>query len=318
MEYMTNTYPGYWAAAAVHNNDPMTDATYDAAIGAYISGYPSSLVDRGPENDPSTMEQSFLQRIVVPPTAFMTNGATYNSSTRELDVSVTCDFQSAASGDWRIGVVLTEDSVTGTGAGWDQANAYSGGANGVMGGYELLPNPVPAAQMVYENIARTIVPGFDGKINSFPSSVNSGETYTNCFSFTLPAGWDENNIHIISFLLDPSGETDNAAIETITDAVANGYIECTVGVTDDISVDDYFKLFPNPTNGITYIDITNDDNSNINIQIMDINGKIIAQKDYNINGKAKLPIVTKGLDKGIYIVTLTMGEHIQQQKLIVQ
>jgi hypothetical protein len=318
MDYMETTYPGYWAGAAVHNNDPMADATYDAGLGNYISGYPSSLVDRGPEQDPSTMEPTFLQRIVIPPTAFVTNGATYNSSTRELEVSVTCDFQSAASGDWRVGVVLTEDGVTGTSAGWEQANSYAGGGNGVMGGYELLPNPVPAAQMVYDHVARQIAPDFDGLVNSFPSSINSGDIITNCFSFILPAGWDDTKIHVMSFLRNPAGAMDNAATETIASAVNNGLANCTIGITHDVLIDDNFKLFPNPTSGVTYIDITNNDNSNVNVQIMDMSGKVVGQRDYDVNGAMQLPIVTYDLDKGIYIVTLTVGDSIQQQKLVVQ
>lgn len=318
MDYMETTYSGFWAGVAVHNGDPMTDATYDAGIGALISGYPSSLVDRGPENDPSTMEQSFLQRIVITPTAFVTNGATYNSTTRELEVSVTCDFQTAASGDWRIAVILTEDSVTGTTSDYAQTNYYSGGSNGVMGGYELLPNPVPASQMVYDHVARTIVPAFDGLVNSFPTTINNGEIFSNCFSFTLPVAWDDSKIHIISFLRNPSGIVDNAATETIASAVTNGYVDCSNKIGEDLSGDNNFKLFPNPTNGVTYIDIINSDNSKVNIQIMDMSGKIVAQRNYNINDTVQLPIVTGGLDKGIYIVTLTIGDSIQQQKLVVQ
>ena len=317
MDYMETTYPGFWAGAAVHNNDPMADAIYDAGMGALISGYPSSLVDRGPENDPSTMEQSFLQRIVIAPTAFITNGATYNVGTRELEVSVTCDWQAATSGNWRLGVVLTEDGVTGTSAQYAQANYYSGGGSGVMGGYETLPDPVPANQMVYNHVARTIVPSFDGA-NSFPSSIGSGDSITNCFSFVLPAGWNENNMHIISFLRNPAGLVDNAATETIASAIANGYITCATSIAEDLSSEDNFKLFPNPTNGITYIAVTNTNNSNVNVTIMDLSGKIVSQRNYTINGTVQLPIVTNGLDKGIYLVTLTIGDVVQQQKLIVQ
>ena len=51
---------------------------------------------------------------------------------------------------------------------------------------------------------------------------------------------------------------------------------------------------------------------------MDINGRIVSQRDYDINGSVQLPIVTNDLDKGIYIVRLTVGDSVQQQKLIVQ
>jgi hypothetical protein len=318
MDFMETTYPDHWAGVAVHNGDPMVDATYDAGLNPYIpSGYPNALVDRGSEQDPSTMEQTFLQRIVVAPTALLTNGATYNASTRELEVSVTANFISPVSGDWRVGVILTEDGVTGA-AGYAQTNYYAGGANGEMGGYEVLPDPVPATQMVYDHVGRSITPGFDGLTNSFPASIPSGTDLSNCFSFVLPAGWDETKMHIISFLRSPSGVMDNAAKETIASAVVNGYVPCATGITEVDTKESGFTLFPNPTNGVTFIDITNSNNDNINVTVLDMNGKIVTQKDYNVTGTVKLPIVTNGLSKGIYIVTLTIGDTTQQQKLIVE
>ena len=320
LNYMENTYPTMFAGVAVHHNDPMTDPIYNAGLGGIIINYPQVIVDREPaQQDPSMMEPPFLQRIALPPTALISIGAIYDASTRLLEVSVTYDFQLATSGDWKIGVVLTEDGVTGTTADYDQKNAYAGGGSGVMGGYELLPNPVPAAQMVYDHVGRSIVPSFDGMQNAFPATIASGSQHTACFSFTLPAAWDDTKMHILSFLRDPSGRVDNAGKETIASAVTNGLAVCTVGLIEtDLSAEDNFKLFPNPTNGVTFIDITNNDNSNVSVKITDMNGKIVGQRNYNINGTVQLPIETNGLSKGIYFVTLTIGDTIQQQKLIIQ
>jgi hypothetical protein len=320
MDYMANTYPGFWAGVAVHNNDPMADAVYDAGLNPLIGGsYPNSVVDRGPDNDPSTMEQSFLQRVIIPPTATVANGATYNSTTRQLEVSLDFNFQMAASGNWKVACVLTEDGVTGTSSGYNQSNAYAGGGSGVMGGYETLPNPVPAAQMVYDHVGRAISPSFGGKAGIFPSSIPNGHQETVCFSFTLPASWDDTKMHIIGMLIDPSGDIDNASYSTIGDAVTAGLATCTAtGISEDLSDADKFKLFPNPTNGTTFISVINDNNDDVNVTIMDMSGKIVAQRDYQISGAAQLPIVTDSFDKGIYIVRLTVGNKIEQQKLIVQ
>ena len=107
--------------------------------------------------------------------------------------------------------MLTEDGVTGTTGQYNQQNAYAGGGSGVMGGYELLPNPVPASQMVYDHVARTIVPSFTGMVNSFPTSIANGFQQTICYTFTLPASWDESKIHIIGLLRAPNGSMDNAS-----------------------------------------------------------------------------------------------------------
>lgn len=316
MDYMEETYPQFWAGVAVHNQDPMADEEYDAGLGNLISGYPSSVVDRGPDNDPSVLEQSFLQKIVQAPTAFLTNGATYDVDSRELLISVKVDFQEAVSGDWRIGLILAEDGVTGTGSAYAQANAYAGGGSGVMGGYELLPSPVPAAQMVYDHVGRVILPGFQGKQNSFPADVEAGSTHYVCFSVTLPNTWDETKIHIISFLRNSSSTIDNAGKETIESAVINGYADCTNTSVESYKFDEKFTLFPNPTNGVTYINVRTQGKATITIT--DMNGKLVGQREYEVSGKSTLPIVTNGLQSGVYFVTLTSDNKIQRQKLIVE
>lgn len=210
MDKMAQTYGDKWIGIAVHNEDPMTVATYDAGIGTFIGGYPSALVDRGADIDPSVMENDFLQRITQDPAAFITNTATFAPVSRTLTVSVNADFQMNASSNYKLGCVLVEDNVSGTTSGYAQTNYYSGGSNGQMGGYESLGNPVPASQMVYDHVARAIAPDFNGMENSFPATVNAGETHGQSFTFVLPADWNTDNMHIVGLLYDPSGKVDNA------------------------------------------------------------------------------------------------------------
>ena len=78
LNWMDYDYEGYWQGIAVHNGDPMADPDYDNGMAPYIGGYPSGLVDRGLEIDPSAFKQDFLQRIVIPPSGIITNGAELN------------------------------------------------------------------------------------------------------------------------------------------------------------------------------------------------------------------------------------------------
>ena len=91
VNWMDNDYEGFWQGIAVHNGDPMVDATYDNGIAGYISGYPSGIVDRGSVIDPSAFAGDFLQRIVIPPSAFINNGAQLDGNT--LKVSLDLNFQ---------------------------------------------------------------------------------------------------------------------------------------------------------------------------------------------------------------------------------
>ena len=103
MEKMAETYGDNWIGIAVHNGDPMTVTEYDAGIGTLIGGYPSALVDRGTDTDPSAMEADFLQRITQAPKAFINNTATFQPISRTLTVTVSADFQAAANSSLRIG-----------------------------------------------------------------------------------------------------------------------------------------------------------------------------------------------------------------------
>ncbi|MEI7803294.1 MAG: Omp28-related outer membrane protein, partial [Bacteroidota bacterium] len=231
MDFMGNKYDNFFAGIAVHNNDPMEDSAYDANMLPWISGYPGLLVDRDTVIDPSAVEQSFLQKIVMLPKAILTNGAIWNSATRELKVSIKTTLTQNTAGKYTIACVLTEDSVHKTVAGWAQNNAYAGGSNGVMGGFELLPNPVPATQMYYNHVARFIYPDFLGAANSYPMSMSTGDSFVHNFTFYLPSDWNENKIHIIGLFnnennlaADGNGVMDNASTSSISEAVANGYL----------------------------------------------------------------------------------------------
>ena len=322
MDMMETKYPSHWAGIAVHNADPMTVTEYDAAIGGLISGYPSALVDRGADADPSVMETEFLNRILVAPTAFITNGATWDAGTRDLEVSVSANFQAAATNGYKLAIVLTEDAVTGSGSGWSQSNAYSGGANGVMGGFEALSNPVPAAQMVYDHVARAIEPSFGGYANSFPATVNAGETYTINGSFSIPASWDENEIHIVGLLIAPNGRIDNAGRATIAEAVQNGFVN---GPNFTTSIDEYNQLdatlqvYPNPAREVATVSVNLKKESTVNMRVLDLSGKEMAARNYgSLNGTTNITMNTSQFVSGVYIVELTLDNEVFQRRLIVE
>ncbi len=322
MDEMETKYGQYWAGIAVHNADPMTVTEYDAAIGGLIAGYPSALVDRGGDMDPSEMEDPFLDRIVIAPTAVITNGAIWDPVTRELHVSVSAEFNMAANSNYKLAIVLTEDGVTGTGAGWSQVNAYAGGGNGVMGGYESLPNPVPAAQMVYDHVARAIEPSFGGYANSFPATVNVGETHTIDGIFYIPPTWDENEIHIIGLLIAPNGTIDNAGKATIDEAIDNGFVDGTtvqVGLNELDQIDASLNVYPNPATDLANIEVNLQKESNVAVRILDLSGKEIAARNYGtMTGSSIIPLNTANYVSGVYIIELVLDNAVVQKRLVIE
>jgi hypothetical protein len=231
MDSMAYKYPDSWIGVAVHNGDPMVNTVYDNGIGNLISGYPSGLVDRIPGTfDPSSFESAYLQQINnVPPATMDVTFTGWDPSTRIVTFDVSSEFV-VDYADLRFNAVIAENYVTGTESGYAQQNYYAGGDYGPMAGYESLPSVVPASQMVYMHVAREILGGWAGTESSIPTTVNSGETHSYSYEFTVPASYDANHLDFIGLLIDQN----SGAILNANDVTIPGY-EVTFNVMDDSS-----------------------------------------------------------------------------------
>jgi hypothetical protein len=191
-----------------------------------------------------------------------------------------------------------------------------------MGGFESLGNPVPAAQMIYDHVARAIAPSFAGYSNSFPASVAPGDQHTINFSFVLPATWDENSIHIIGMIIAPDGRIDNAGKATITEAVTTGFQSgSNAGLYDGLSnqLDEMVKIYPNPATSQATISLNLVNESSIQVSVLDAAGKIISAKNYGkMAGNWDLNLNTTHLNAGIYLIQLEINGAMVTKRLIIE
>ncbi|MEY2924837.1 MAG: hypothetical protein RLZZ337_1385 [Bacteroidota bacterium] len=296
LEKMEKKYHGFFQGIAVHNGDPMVVGIYDDGIGTRISGYPSGLTDRGNDIDPSAFEGDFITRILTAPAGVMETGAEYNETTKELKVSLKTTLNENILGNYKIACVLVEDNVIGTGQGWSQANYYGTGTNGVMGGYETKPNPVPAADMVYDHVARAIAPKFSGLNAAFGTSASAGETFTHNFTFIVDWKWKLEDMHIVGMLIEPNGTINNGSTSTIDDAIELGFEsgEAVAGVTELTQKSN--AVYPNPAQNTIYIHF--DDNQFHTVELQNQLGIVIWQGDVN----NFTPIVISEFANGVYTV----------------
>ncbi|MFM9944817.1 MAG: Omp28-related outer membrane protein [Bacteroidia bacterium] len=316
LEKLDKKYTGLFIGIAVHNNDPMMNDTYDNGIKPYVSGYPNALVDRGAGKDPSVMESDFLTQIMIAPKATMRNGAKYNSATKVLDVSITTKFSQPVTGNYKIAFVLVEDSVTGTTSKYNQSNAYAGGGSGVMGGYELLPNPVPASKMVYDHVARLISPNFLGLSNAFPNSVNAGDSFTHNFSITLDPTWKTKKLHVVGLLISPNRKIDNGSSAGLDEAIKNGYVTGTsVLGTKSWSLNiNQMMVYPNPSAGNFTILIPEQYKTSGELNIYNAQGQLIQTE--NIGGNEYVSVNAQTWAPGLYIGLINSKGTVVKIKLI--
>ena len=234
LDLISTSNPDDFIGIAVHNADPMTVNEYDTGMGDFpgFSGYPSVVVDREEVIDPSTIVASHTGRVAaVSPAVVTTSDLSFDPNTRELTVTVNADFAAYGEGDdIHLALVVTENGVTGTSTSYDQANNYAGGNNGVMGGYESLANPVPAADMVYDHVARVIMGGYNGVANSLAATFDAGtgmQSYT--FTYTIPAEYKPGKMHAVGLLIDQDRQ-----LGEIYNATSAAVVDCAITASADI------------------------------------------------------------------------------------
>ncbi len=295
MEYMYNNYSDF-IGIMVHNDDPMTLAEYDNSI--QVSGYPGCQVDRDLENasvSQSLFEQYYNTYKSVTPPADITATALLTGTT--LEVTVTASFVTKTAGQFRIGAILIEDEISGTGSDYAQANYYANNAAGAMGGFESLPNPVPASQMKYDYVGRMLLGGYNGQSNSVAGPIVDGYTATHTFNVQFPSNVVYFNARVVPVL-----------IETATGRVWNSNITQVKTATsvESISSNVDLQLYPNPASEIVNLAFNLSERKNVNVQIYSMDGKIISQNTYNdLIGQQNLNLNIKGLASGTYMVSVS-------------
>lgn len=292
MEQMYQNHPNDFIGIAVHNGDPMTVTEYDN--GADLSGFPGCNVDRAllDESVSANLFESYYQErigLAVPAGLSMTV-----SGTTSKTINVSATFRTVfASANYRLGVVIIEDNVTGTASGYNQTNYYAGGANGAMGGYESLPNPVPAASMVYDHVGRALLGGFAGQANSVPTTITDGLAASYTFNYTIPSTSNSANMSAVALLID------NATGEIVT-AEKTSLSAANVNELETIGL----NVYPNPASGAVNVSFEAN-NGDFVITLTDLQGRVISSKEMtNLNGSQVVTFSTEDVASGSYIVTV--------------
>lgn len=306
MDYMTTTYPNDFIGIAVHNGDPMTVTEYDN--GAGISGFPGCNVDRallGESVSQSLFETYYNDRVNMGVPANVE--ATVSGTGANVTIDASATFYTPMSGaDYRLAVVITENGVTGTTSGYNQANYYSGGGSGPMGGYENLTDPVPAADMVYDHVGVALLGGYDGQAGSVPASITDGTVANYQFTYTVPATSNKANMHAVVMLLDNNtGAIINAKEFSLSGA----------SIADVDAID--MNVYPNPaTDNVT---VAFEAAGDYTITITDMAGRVVSTNAYsNLSGAQNIAIPVADLMSGNYIVSVAAEGASYNQVLVIK
>lgn len=237
MREMRKNHPNRFIGIAVHGRDKYETSSYATLLGR-ISGYPSAFFNRSRivGTEPSEMESAFVHADELTDCEIKIVGIEYADASHN-NVNIYMRYRFASSHDkidYRVAIVTLEDNL-----GDSQANYYSGGGMGPMGGFE---NMGSYAWVELMDVARNIT-SYTGIINSVPATLEEGQWYDYCYTYTLPNNIRSiQNVTIVALLQNASGtEILNAdKCETIHEQGTLGIESAHVAVPADNASYDLF------------------------------------------------------------------------------
>ena len=234
-----------WAVGIAAHSDDVMDCGYYEAVSTYMGPYglPKITVNRKVSADPG----DFLpvgRRLFDEEQVLVAMQAEAELDEASLTVRARTSLWFAddhAEADYRLGYAIIENDVhQPDDPQYNQRNAYAGGGSGPMGGFENLPDIIPAEDMWYHDVARGYVDDIMGVSGSVPTEIVADEEITFTNEFALPDGvLDSSNTALVVMLIDQTdGRIVNAVLTPIGDGAHTGIT--TAGVNSTAKPEAYY------------------------------------------------------------------------------
>lgn len=207
MKYMSEKYTdGSFIPIAVHYSDKMETPSYMDFANEYFNTYPSAVANRDTyrfgilEPDAEILEIVYRYLRDIPAYAEIDLAANISDdSDKVLTVTTTSRFAIPTENKYRIEITLTENKV----GPYPQTNFFAGNAEGPMGGFEDMPDPV---DLMFNDVARGLYKAAEH------SGVSVGIDYEDSISISLDDLSDDADISVIAMLINETGnEIENAS-----------------------------------------------------------------------------------------------------------
>lgn len=320
VEKLMEAYPGRIIPVMIHNNDGMSFEEGDQITSfANASGFPSAQIDRttfpgqlvAPAIYRDLWEAAAEAQLRAASRATFDMDVSYDSRSREITVDMTSTFLSDFTGSPRFGLHLLEDSLMGSGTGWDQANYTDGNPSS-----KWYRKGNPMREFAHRHVLRAVPGGVRGITGVIPDTVESGETFTHRLTFERPRGMQVNRTSVVGFVYNESGST---RLREIFHADEKPIVQ---GVSRNAKLSTVFDagLRPNPASDRAVLSFRLENAQVARYAILDLSGRELRSAELGqlAAGGHEQGIDLQGLSAGVYLVALTAGTHTHVQRLVVR
>ena len=281
--------------AAFHNSDPMSFTEGETYFEAY---YPASIFTPGGvlelgqggnyevNSARSTWEDASMAITeTISPVEFMLD-VDFNNSSRQLTTDITVNFKHAETKDYYINAYVVENRIPGS-------------QSGAPPGY------------IHHHVVRAMLGGIDGTAGVIPNTPAVNTDYTHQYTYTLPAGWNADNIAVVAYVFEKDGDKKQALN-------AAEYSFTPLSISDNKLSVGSLEVYPNPFSDVINVSYqATQPGMNAMIKIYSIDGKVAYEQALQLyqTGVNNITIEEAGLSPGLYHLVLqtedgTIGKRI--------
>ena len=329
-------------AASIHSGDNMSTIDGNNLISNYNPEFPSALIDRyyfaaNKETIVKTPNWSnyINQRLAmkVPATVNITN-VSYNSTTNQIDATVSSTFVGDVKGDYRLNLYIKENNVYGilsdsTDNGWNQHNTlYNIPASpyyqygNLIGSSEYV---MSAASYKHQYVINHIADGAYGASGIIPSNGSTiGQTYSKTYSYILPTAiagefrFNADNLYLIATVSEYNSGLNEKIILNADEVKLTPNSETIIGIKEHEKSDIQLNVFPNPTTDICHLNFSLNNDEFVKINVYNTLGELVYIETKHVNaGNVDYILNVNALQSGNYSVQVSFRNNTVTKKLTI-
>ncbi|MFT5666989.1 MAG: hypothetical protein ACI9DK_001177, partial [Vicingaceae bacterium] len=303
-------------------SDAMTIPEASTYCSAFGSGAPTACVDRVLFPGESSVAHgrgtwaanATSQAALATPVSVSLTGS-YNAVNRSTTVNVNANFVDyAIPGDLRLTLFVVEDSVTGTGTGYNQSNAYN-----TQAGHPYAGAGNPIVGFVHKHVLRDVYPTNDawGVANVIATNPAPNSTYDTSYTFTMSSAWKDNDISLVGFVSYFNANTAQREVLNSVEVRLNNLMTTSISeINKDIKS---LNVYPNPTADIANVVFDLSKAAPVSLIVRDIAGKEVMSNNFGIlnTGVQRITINAENLSNGIYFATVQIGTELVTRKIAI-
>lgn len=309
--------------------DSMTTLHSPAIAGAFVNFAPSGVIDRvkypkhvAPYENLGNIRSKWDSLVTAhlgdEQYAEIRIVSTYRASSQQLECEVEVEFSAVPStGDLRLHLFVIEDSIVGTGKGYDQTNYFNSTV-----GHKYRGAGDPIIGYAHHRVVSAIPTGAWGVEGIIPRTPETGKVYTWNWSGDMNTIWDRNNvgrhdiISLVAFVSYYDSDPFQRAVVHAGEArITNLILDAPNAPAAPGALE--ISVYPNPASGHVTVTATLAPAESGTLMVTDAAGREVAVARLDADNP-RHTLSTGALPAGIYFARLMTGTRITAGKFLVR